>query len=279
MQHSVDEFESKRNNHLRSITRKKVVRIVAIFLIWSLVVTYMFLPISKMQNMKVTGNVFLSDAKVIDIACIDSKTFRWDFDGSEAEKMLNNYKFGNYTIIGKSKIKNNLISVSIDIEEIFPLGVVGDDVLLSDGSTMTLSKWNSYVPRYYQDAVGHLPELNISMLSENSMDLFIKSAKKTSPGYIELRNKKEMLSISNVDVDASPEDEVYVYSFKEVKGGIVYVLNILLSPSRVSSKLTYEFYDSVVNDVINKANTSGIDSNLYNITIDYIGSWTIVDIE
>lgn len=275
----VDDFENKRNTHLRSIAKKKVVRIVAIFLIWALVITYMFLPVSKMQNIKVTGNVFLSDDKVMDIACIDSRTFRWDFDEDEAEKMLNSYKFGDYSIVSKSKIENNLVSVSLDIEEIFPLGVIGEDVLLSDGSKISLSKWNSDVPRFYQDAVGHLPELNISILGQNSMDLFIESSRKTSKGFVELRNKKELLSISNIDVEASPEDEVYVYSFKEVKGGTVYVLDILLSPSRVSSKLTYEFYNSIVNEVIDRANTSGIDSNLYTITIDYIGSWTIVDIE
>ena len=43
MQHSVDEFENSRNNHLLSIAKKKVVRIVAIFLIWALVITYMCL--------------------------------------------------------------------------------------------------------------------------------------------------------------------------------------------------------------------------------------------
>ena len=57
MQDSVDEFQLKRKNHLLSLTRKKVIRIVAIFLIWGMVITYFCLPISKMKGIEVNGNL------------------------------------------------------------------------------------------------------------------------------------------------------------------------------------------------------------------------------
>ena len=279
MQHSVDEFENSRNNHLLSIAKKKVVRIVAIFLIWALVITYMCLPISKMQGISISGNVFISDSKLIDIACIDSRTFRWDFDEDEAKKMINSYTFGDYSILSDAKVKNNLLSVSVEVKETFPLVILGEHVLLSDVSKMAMDRWFSVVPAYYQEAVGHLPELNIAMLSENSLDDFVKFSSRTSEGYVELRNKVEVLSVSNIELEASPEDEVYVYSFKEVRSGIVYEIDVLVSPSRISSKLTYDFYNDMVNNAINRADSSGVESTLYEVTVDYVGSWIEYTVE
>ena len=197
MQDSVDEFQLKRKNHLLSLTRKKVIRIVAIFLIWSFVITYFCLPVSKMKGIDVNGNVFLSDTMVIDIAHINSKTFRWDFSSEKANDLLNNYEFGNYSIIEKAKVKNTIIDVEINVKENFPLGLLGDEVVLSNGEMMTLEEYETIVPKTYRDAVGVLPILDISLLREESLDDFIKHTSNVTKGYIELRKNKTILNISN----------------------------------------------------------------------------------
>lgn len=278
MQDSVDEFQTKRKYHLLSITRKKVMRIVAIFLIWAIFITYLCLPVSRMKGIEVYGNVFLTDSKVIDIANINPKTLRWDFSPDESIDLLNNYQFGNYSIIKKAKIKDSIFSPSLKIQENFPLGILNGEVLLSNGDKVSLINYENDVPSYYKDAVGHLPTLNIHDLSENSLNNFISNSSKISDGYIRLRKMSKILSIENVVIEASPEDEVYVYSFSEIKNACTYLINIKVSPSRVADKLTYDYYVEKTDEAINQAIESGNNEGVVTIDIDYVGSWNIVDI-
>lgn len=278
MQHSVDEFEIKRNNHLLSITKKRVVRIIAIFLIWALVITYMILPVSKMKGIKVTGNVYLTNSKVIEIAHIDTRTFRWDFDEDVAEDLLNNYQFDQYKIIKSAKIHNNIVSVKIDVKEIFPLGVINNNVVFSNGNKIPMVSYLANTPQYYIDAVGTLPELIINELSPDSYNDFVTYSSKVSSDYIKLIQEKNLVKIENIEVPASPEDEVYKFTFEEQKNETTFIFNVLVSPSRIATKLTYDYYESKTTEAMNRALLDGSYDGTIIVNVDFIGSWNVVEI-
>jgi len=275
MQDSVDGFQIKRKNHLLSLTRKKVMRIIAIFLIWALVIVYMCLPISRMKGLNITGNVFLSDSDVIEIAHINSNTFRWDFDENEAKDLLNNYEFGNYSLISKSSINNKIYKVSISINEVFPLGVLNNEVILSSGEKISLEDYENNIPQYYKDSVGYLPELTINNLKNDSFEDFVKYTSDVNDGYIELRKSKEILSIKNSIVNSSPSDEVYTVQFKEIHGAKNITINIDVSSNRFTEKLTLKNYNEIKNSVINRLSTSS-ETNVI-VDVDYIGAWKIIE--
>ena len=187
-------------------------------------------------------------------------------------------QFENYSIIENAKVKESILHPSITIKEVFPLGIIDKEVLLSNGAKITLASYQTDVPSYYREAVGNLPVLNINELSDNSFDNFVKYTSSVSDGYVKLRKNKKILSIENVVIEASPEEEVYVYSFSEILNACTYIINIKVSPSRIKDKLTYEYYVEKVNEAINLAVEGGNSEGIVTINIDYVGSWNVVKI-
>lgn len=121
-------IDLERTNYHLKMKKRKIKRIITVAIIWLILIVYFITPFSKI-NLKVSGNVYYSKQELMDLAYINKNEFWWLFNKNNAIKVLEANEY-----IENVEIRKSPFGVRMKIEEIYPLGEIGDKFVFSNGN-------------------------------------------------------------------------------------------------------------------------------------------------
>lgn len=242
---NVSNFEKR----IRSIQKKKkknlIIKIVSACLTFVLLLVYFLLPISKVSNSQIDGNIFYTDEEILSIAGLDKKQSLY--------------------LISKDKIKEKLIqspliddeSVDVKIfptglkiiyEEIVPVLKYENDIYLSDGTKLNQELFKSKDPLIGDYLYLHTQNL-IPVYSKPYDDKFVESRVEHLSKLILSLNEESRSKIVGVDYDSDSYYFSFYYQTGLEDGTILKVvfdsakkiedLNVIIDASKVDNYISY----------------------------------------
>lgn len=142
--------EDSLQRYIKEKRMRFIKRFGVLVVLWSLIVGYFVLPISKIGTPKVEGIKNLTISDVIDIARVNSTDYLWDNNTAEQVDLLS-----RHPLIKDVEITVNIFGMYIEIEETYPLAKIQSsatgnnladynyyfsDLSLVDGETVFQSK-------------------------------------------------------------------------------------------------------------------------------------------
>lgn len=130
---SSSDFELK----IRQIQKKKkrnlIIKIVSACLVFSLIITYFFLPVSKVSNSSISGNIYYTNEEVLKIAGLNEKDSLYLISKDKIIKSLK-----DSPLIDDESVKVNIYpsGLKIEYEEVVPVLQYQDQRYLSDGTLL-----------------------------------------------------------------------------------------------------------------------------------------------
>lgn len=130
---SSSDFELK----IRQIQKKKkrnlIIKIVSACLVFSLIITYFFLPVSKVSNSSISGNIYYTNEEVLKIAGLNEKDSLYLISKDKITKSLK-----DSPLIDDESVKVNIYpsGLKIEYEEVVPVLQYQDQRYLSDGTLL-----------------------------------------------------------------------------------------------------------------------------------------------
>lgn len=130
---SVSNFEAK----IRSIQKKKkrnlVVKIISCCLVFLMLVVYFILPVSRVSNSKVNGNIHYTSEQILEIAGLNKKDSLYLIS---KDKIKENLKKAPLIDENEIDISITPLGLTIDVEEIVPILQYEEDIYMSDGKLL-----------------------------------------------------------------------------------------------------------------------------------------------
>ena len=130
---SSSDFELK----IRQIQKKKkrnlIIKIVSACLVFGLIITYFFLPVSKVSNSSISGNIYYTNEEVLKIAGLNEKDSLYLISKDKIIKSLK-----DSPLIDDESVKVNIYpsGLKIEYEEVVPVLQYQDQRYLSDGTLL-----------------------------------------------------------------------------------------------------------------------------------------------
>ena len=130
---SSSDFELK----IRQIQKKKkrnlIIKIVSACLVFGLIITYFFLPVSKVSNSSISGNIYYTNEEVLKIAGLNEKDSLYLISKDKIIKSLK-----DSPLIDDESVKVNIYpsGLKIEYEEVVPVLQYLDQRYLSDGTLL-----------------------------------------------------------------------------------------------------------------------------------------------
>ena len=130
---SSSDFELK----IRQIQKKKkrnlIIKIVSACLVFGLIITYFFLPVSKVSNSSISGNIYYTNEEVLKIAGLNEKDSLYLI---LKDKIIKSLK--DSPLIDDESVKVNIYpsGLKIEYEEVVPVLQYQDQRYLSDGTLL-----------------------------------------------------------------------------------------------------------------------------------------------
>lgn len=130
---SSSDFELK----IRQIQKKKkrnlIIKIVSACLVFGLIITYFFLPVSKVSNSSISGNIYYTNEEVLKIAGLNEKDSLYLISKDKITKSLK-----DSPLIDDESVKVNIYpsGLKIEYEEVVPVLQYQDQRYLSDGTLL-----------------------------------------------------------------------------------------------------------------------------------------------
>ena len=124
-------------NKIRNIQKKKktnlIIKIVSACLVFILITVYFFLPISKVSNSEISGNVYYTDEEVLKIAGLEKKNSLYLISKDKITQSLK-----DSPLIDDESVKVNIYpsGLKIDYEEVVPVLQYQELRYLSDGTLL-----------------------------------------------------------------------------------------------------------------------------------------------
>lgn len=227
-----ESFYDKHNNYLLAKRRNFIFRLLTIIILWVLLIVYLVLPVSKIGNVKIDGNVFLSKKEIFDIASLDDKQYRIDINDKQLTKKLNSHPY-----IKEVYVNINLFSSMIEIKEIHPLGKYQNRTLWSDGTF-------SSVP-VDENIYGTLPEIEATI-----NELFIEDFSSADSKWGTLRKNTKMFLIEEKEYPLT-EKNSYTFHFKQVIDSQEIDLSFVIDKASATKKLDLTIYNQIVEEIKN----------------------------
>lgn len=194
-------IDLERNNYHLKMKKRKLKRILVVAIIWLILIVYLVTPLSKI-NLKVYGNVYYSKEELMNMAYINSDELWWLFNKEKAIKTLESYEYIENVSISKSPF-----STKMTINEIFPIGYIGDNYVFSNGS---LKNKNSYPL--------NSKIVNIADFSLINNDKISALAYKYSNVPFEVRNNFESIKIETIKATSYYYDFILIDGYDEKIG-------------------------------------------------------------
>lgn len=141
MEEPLKEQETFQNNIalLNSKQKKKMItKIVAVLLLFTFLLIYLFCPLSQVKNSRINGNLNLTKNQVLEIAHLKKSDSLFFIDEEKCEELLN-----NHPLIESSKVKSSISGLSISINELTPLLNHDGEFYLNNGEILTDSLLSS----------------------------------------------------------------------------------------------------------------------------------------
>ena len=133
IENSSSDFELK----IRQIQKKKkrnlIIKIVSACLVFGLIITYFFLPVSKVSNSSISGNIYYTNEEVLKIAGLNEKDSLYLISKDKIIKSLK-----DSPLIDDESVKVNIYpsGLKIEYEEVVPVLQYQDQRYLSDGTLL-----------------------------------------------------------------------------------------------------------------------------------------------
>ncbi|MBE6124633.1 MAG: FtsQ-type POTRA domain-containing protein [Erysipelotrichaceae bacterium] len=226
-----ESFYDRHNKYLLAKRRNLIIRIVSIILLWTMLVLYFVLPVSKIDKVSIEGNVFLTKDNILSLASLDRNGLRIDVNNKDVEKRLNN---SDYIKNASSKI--NLFSSKISIKEIHPIGLNDGRILWSDG---TYSNKPLDEEKY-----GYLPTIKTTINAS-----FVQDFENATSSWGRLRKEKNMLLIDDNEYPLTDKNTYSLY-FEEIIEGETITIIFVVDRLSVTKKITLDLYQKVIEDAI-----------------------------
>lgn len=227
-----ESFYDKHNKYLLTKRRNFIFRILTIIILWTLLIAYLVLPVSKISNVKIDGNVFFTKKDIFNIASLDEKQYRIDINDKQLSKKLNSHPY-----IKDAYVDINIFSSVIEIKEIYPLGKYQNRILWSDGTF-------SSVP-IDERVYGTLPEIEATI-----NEFFIEDFSSADSKWGTLRKNTKMVLIEEKEYPLT-EKNSYTYHFKEIIDNQEINLSFVIDKASATKKLDLTIYNYIVEEIRN----------------------------
>ena len=259
---SSSDFELK----IRQIQRKKkrnlIIKIVSACLVFGLIITYFFLPISKVSNSSISGNIYYTNEEVLKIAGLKEKDSLYLISKDKITKSLK-----ESPLIDDESVKVNIFpsGLKIEYEEVVPVLEYQDQRYLSDGTLLDENLLKSKDPLIGDYLFLHTQDL-VKLYSKPFEEKFVASRVEHLSKLILSLEEGVKGKIVGVSYDSSS----YYYSFYFDTGledgtllKIVFDsakkiedLNVIIENEKI------ERYISYLTDELTKDNFVGFEENI-----------------
>lgn len=233
-------FYDLQNQFLLTKRKNFLIRLLTIIVLWAILITYFFLPFSKVNNIKIKGNVFLSKSQILEMSDIDSKQFKIDVNNKKVEKKLN-----SYYCIEKTTSKISLFSSSLTIKEIYPIGKNENRTLWSNGFFTT--------EKLDEKTYGKIPEIKTTINAS-----FIEDFAMLNTKWGELIKTNKMTSIEEINYELTDKN-TYSFTFLENILDKDITIIIVIDKNSIAKKLNLGIYEQIVLEI--KENPDYIESD------------------
>lgn len=223
-------FYDLQNQFLLTKRKNFLIRLLTIIVLWSILIAYFLLPFSKVESIKIKGNVFLSKNQVLEMANINGKQFKIDVNNKKVEKKLN-----SYYCIEKTTSKISLFSSSLTIKEIYPIGKNENRILWSNGS-FTVEKLDEKI-------YGKIPLIEATINASFVEDFSLLNAK-----WGEIVKNNKMTLIAEKDYPLTDKN-TYSFSFLENILDKDITITIVVDKNSIAKKLNLETYEQIVLEI------------------------------
>lgn len=253
---NVSNFEKK----IRTIQKKKktnlIVKIISACLTFCLIVVYCLLPVSKVSNSKINGNIFYTSDEILSIAGINKKQSLYLIS---KEKITKNLVSSPLIDDRSVKVKITPLGLSIDFEEIVPVLKYQDSQYLSDGSLLDQDLLKSKDPLIGDYLYLHTQNL-IPVFSKPFEDKFVSSRVEHLSKLILSLSEDSKNKILGVDYNS----DSYYYSFYYQTGleddtilKVVFDsakkiedLNVIIESSKIDKYISYLVEDKTKDNFV-----------------------------
>lgn len=253
---NVSNFEKK----IRTIQKKKktnlIVKIISACLTFCLIVVYFLLPVSKVSNSKINGNIFYTSDEILSIAGINKKQSLYLIS---KEKITKNLVSSPLIDDRSVKVKITPLGLSIDFEEIVPVLKYQDSQYLSDGSLLDQDLLKSKDPLIGDYLYLHTQNL-IPVFSKPFEDKFVSSRVEHLSKLILSLSEDSKNKILGVDYNS----DSYYYSFYYQTGleddtllKVVFDsakkiedLNVIIESSKIDKYISYLVEDKTKDNFV-----------------------------
>lgn len=184
-------IDQERKKYHNKMKKRKVFRFSVVVFVWIILLTYFFMPFSRVKNLQVNGNVFVSEEEIKNIMNLDSKMLIVLVDESKAVDRLNMHPY-----INNIKVKKSLFKMSVEVKENYPVGYVGDKLLLSNNTLINESEYE------YIEKIVSLPIISGEITEEIRLKLISKILK---------IDKSISSNINSIEIIKKGAEESYYY--------------------------------------------------------------------
>ncbi len=223
-------FYDLHNQYLLTKRKNFFLRLLTIVILWSVLIAYFFLPFSKVENITIKGNVFLTKSQILEMANIKEKQFKIDINNRKVENKLN-----SYSCIEKTTSKISLFSSTLTIKEIYPIGSNENRILWSNGSFSN--------EKVDEKIYGNIPSIEATINASMIEDFASLDSK-----WGELRKNKKMTSIEEKDYPLTDKN-TYSFTFLENIFDKEIMITFVIDKNSISKKLNLEIYEKIVIEI------------------------------
>ena len=242
-------IDVERANYHLKCRQRRIKRTILIVLMWVLILTYFFSPLSKV-NLKANGNVYYSEEDLMSMTYIKKSDYWWLINSKKAKKVLESYEY-----IDSAKISKSFTGLKIEINEIYPLGIKNEKYVMNNKQIISKESYD------LNDKVTTLT--NFNNIKEEDMDNFIDRYSKI---HIEVRNH-----FNDIEIIDSKLSDSNIYKYVKIYGSDERIGNFIIKVDLVylNTKFNGNKYDKIIEEV-SKNNVKYIESNPALIAYHYI---------
>ena len=212
------------NYHLKCKKRRRK-RIYIVIVVWAIIFTYMFTPLSKV-NLKVSGNVYYTKDELMKMSYISKNEFWWLLDTKKAKKVLDSYEF-----IDNVKFSKSLLGVKLEINEIYPVGIKNDLYVMNNNELANIEDYD------LSEKVTNLATFD--NIGDEHLDMFVNKY-----SDIKLKIRNDFYDIEIVE-DSNSYKYVKIYGNNDKIGHFVIKVDLVY----LNTKFNGNKYNKIIDNV------------------------------